>query len=159
MRKVKQNEVPKHCKHKPIFVVNDYEKIDGKYKNNSDVIGLSIGKAQWRSDGFEPSVKVWRDEKQSDGSYRISRQSEETTLTRALDMASLILKVYHNYILGKGEKMFFIEKNVFGSIELEEYDENLKKQFISYINDNKKEIEEHINLLLETVKDFTNKKD
>lgn len=70
-----------------------YDTIDGTYKKDTDVIGLSVGRAQWDEDSFVPSVKVWRDTKLANGYFRVSRQSEETTLTRALDMATLVIKV------------------------------------------------------------------
>lgn len=59
--------VPTHLKHKPIFVLDDdYKSIDGNYKNDSDVVGLSLGKAQWTDKNeFVPSVKVWRRKKWS----------------------------------------------------------------------------------------------
>jgi hypothetical protein len=40
-----------------------YDTIDGTYKKDTDVIGLSVGRAQWDEDSFVPSVKVWRDTK------------------------------------------------------------------------------------------------
>ena len=51
--------VPMNLKHKPIYVINDYDKIDVDYRNNTDVYGISMGKAQWSSE-FVPSIKVWR---------------------------------------------------------------------------------------------------
>ena len=82
-------------KHKPIYAIKRYEKVDGFYKNDTDVIGLSLGKAQWSNETFVPSVKVWRDVKTNNSNnYKISRQSEETTLTRALDLAMLVVRVY-----------------------------------------------------------------
>lgn len=83
----KPKEIPTNLTHKPIYAINDYEKIDGNYKTNTDVVGISIGKAQWDENNFVPAVKVWRYKN------RWSRQSEETTVTRALDMATLVVNV------------------------------------------------------------------
>lgn len=54
-------KVPTYLKHKPVFVVEDYEKVDGRYANHSDAKGLSLGLAQWNERGkVEISAKVWR---------------------------------------------------------------------------------------------------
>lgn len=83
----RNNTIPNHLSHKPIYTLLGYHAIDGEYKNNTDVIGLSLGHAQWDKRGFTPSVKVWRRIKDKNAKYLISRQSEETILTRALDLA------------------------------------------------------------------------
>lgn len=75
---------PKHLAHKPIISVNDYDKIDGKYKNKTDVKALSIGNAQY--DGNEISLKVWRH-----SGKKWSRQSEELPIHRNLDLTILLL--------------------------------------------------------------------
>lgn len=46
-RTSKQTEIPHWLKHKPIYAIKSYEQADGFYKNDTDVIGLSLGKAQW----------------------------------------------------------------------------------------------------------------
>jgi hypothetical protein len=79
-----QRKVPMHLSHKPIIVVNNYDKIDGKFKNQTDVVGLSIGKAQY--DNTDISAKVWR---YIDGAKKWSRQSEELPIHRVLDLAIL----------------------------------------------------------------------
>lgn len=76
---------PKHLGHKPIVSVNDYDKVDGMYRNNTDAKALSIGYAQW--DNNELSMKVWRKRK------RWSPQSEELPLHRNLDLTILLLHV------------------------------------------------------------------
>ena len=81
--------VPEHLSHKPIIAVDNYHKMDGIY-NETDAKGLSIGRAQWKSDEF--SAKVWRHKEDSGW----SRQSEELPLHRVLDLAILILSVYNN---------------------------------------------------------------
>lgn len=80
--------VPKNLKHRPIIVVEDYEKMDGAYANNTDAVGLSLGLAQWNgSFGTDLSAKVWR--VNDDG--KVSRQSEELPLHRIFDLAEMIL--------------------------------------------------------------------
>jgi hypothetical protein len=78
--------IPTHLKHKPVITVEDYEKVDGRYANNSDAKGLSLGLAQWNDRGkVEISAKVWR---HTGGKW--SRQSEELPLHRVLDLGILI---------------------------------------------------------------------
>ena len=83
--------VPEHLQHKPIIGVDNYDRIDGARANNSDAKALSIGKSQWNLD--EMAVKVWR-HTTGDEDGKWSRQSEELPLTRALDIAILILSLY-----------------------------------------------------------------
>lgn len=79
-------KVPTYLKHKPVIVVEDYEKVDGRYAGHSDAKGLSLGLAQWNDRGkVEISAKVWR---HTGGKW--SRQSEELPLHRALDLGILI---------------------------------------------------------------------
>lgn len=47
-------KIPTHLKHKPIYGIENYSEIDGQYKNNTDAVGLSLGKAQWSDAGFCP---------------------------------------------------------------------------------------------------------
>lgn len=75
---------PEHLNHKPIIAVNDYDKIDAIYVNNTDVRALSIGQAQYNKD--ELSVKIWRHT-----GKKWSRQSEEMPIHRALDLSILII--------------------------------------------------------------------
>ena len=73
---------PEHLSHKPIIAVNDYDKIDAIYANDTDVRALSIGQAQYDED--ELSLKIWRHT-----SEKWSRQSEEMPIHRALDLSIL----------------------------------------------------------------------
>lgn len=50
--------IPDNLKHKPIYVIENYAAIDGHYKNDTDVKGISVGRAQWCTNEFVPSVKV-----------------------------------------------------------------------------------------------------
>lgn len=77
---------PKHLGHKPLVSVNDYDQIDGLYRNHTDAKALSIGHAQY--DNNEVAMKVWR---HVNGHW--SRQSEELPLHRNLDLAILFLHV------------------------------------------------------------------
>lgn len=79
--------VPEHLAHKPIIGVDNYDRLDGKYSNNSDAKALSLGKSQW--DKNEISAKVWRHTGE-----KWTRQSEELPLHRVLDLAILIMSMY-----------------------------------------------------------------
>lgn len=147
MRREKMRGIPKHLRHKPIYGMNRYETMDGVHKNNTDVVGMSVGKAQWCGDIFEPSVKIWRDIRKDDGSYRISGQSEETTLTRAIDMATLAVRVVGSYLAGK-EPTGLLTDTVFDNLYIEDIDDNgLKLQLEKYIKAHGGDIKRHIALL------------
>ena len=77
-------KIPTHLEHKPIIAVNDYEKIDSIYANNSDVRALSIGEAQY--DNNQISLKVWRHT-----GKKWSRQNEEIPIHRNIDLSILLL--------------------------------------------------------------------
>ena len=77
-------KIPTHLKHKPIIGVNDYEKIDSIYANNSDVRALSIGEAQY--DNKQISLKVWRHT-----GKKWSRQNEEIPIHRNIDLTILLI--------------------------------------------------------------------
>ena len=79
--------VPEHLGHKPIIGVDNYDRIDGKYANNTDAKALSIGKSQWNTEDI--SAKVWRHTGE-----KWTRQSEELPIHRVLDLAILILSSY-----------------------------------------------------------------
>lgn len=80
-------KIPTTLKHKPVIVVEDYDRMDSDYID-SDAKGLSLGLAQWNDRGkVEISAKVWRYTGE-----KWSRQSEELPLHRVLDLAILIAK-------------------------------------------------------------------
>lgn len=82
-------KTPNHLKHKPVFVVENYDEIDGAYAGASDAKGLSLGLAQWNDRGnVDISAKVWRYTGE-----KWSRQSEELPLHRVLDLALMICEV------------------------------------------------------------------
>jgi hypothetical protein len=79
-------KIPTTLKHKPVIVSENYERINGRYGENSDAKGLSLGLAQWNDRGkVDISAKVWRYTGE-----KWSRQSEELPLYRVLDLAILI---------------------------------------------------------------------
>lgn len=139
-------KVPTHLKHKPIFVLDDdYESIDGNYKNDSDVVGLSLGKAQWTDKNeFVPSVKVWR---RKNG--RWSRQSEETTLTRALDLATMVIKIVDSLENNRNIEPI---RTLHGSLKIKEV-ANAKclKEYLKQ-QDNINDIKAHIDLLYDALR-------
>lgn len=81
-------KIPTTLKHKPVIVSENYEQVDGRYANDSDAKGLSLGLAQWNDRGkVDISAKVWR---HTGGKW--SRQSEELPLHRVLDLAILVTR-------------------------------------------------------------------
>ncbi len=74
---------PTHLRHRPILEVADYDKIDAKHANDTDVVALSIGNAQY--DYSEISLKVWRHT-----GKKFSRQSEEMPVHRGVDIVLLL---------------------------------------------------------------------
>ncbi len=101
---------PDHLSHKPIIAVNDYDKIDAIYANDTDVRALSIGQAQYDED--ELSVKVWR---HTSGKW--SRQSEEMPIHRALDLsiltvAAILTDVTSKYPMTSLREEIMIENRV-----------------------------------------------
>ena len=141
---------PEHLKHRPIYEIKNYDRIDGQYKNDSDVYAISIGKAQWSESGeFIPSVKVWRKK-----NGRWSRQSEETTITRALDMAMLVVQILDHYY---NNKSFSTSYNPFGNyIEIDAATgvdgwSLLEKELENAVKKSKNDIESHIRLLEEAL--------
>lgn len=76
-------DIPTHLNHKPIVKLENYSKIDGVYRNDTDVQGLSLGVSQWSDEDL--SVKVWRH-----SGKKWSRMSEELPLHRVIDLASLV---------------------------------------------------------------------
>lgn len=79
-------KIPTNLKHKPVFLVEDYDKIDGHNAWESDAKGLTLGLAQWNERGkVDISGKVWRHTGE-----KWSRQSEELPITRILDLAILV---------------------------------------------------------------------
>lgn len=72
--------VPTHLAHKPLCSI-PYATHDGKSKDDSDAIYLSLGRAQWYSGDL--SLKVLRHT-----GARWSRQSEELPVHRAVDLVA-----------------------------------------------------------------------
>lgn len=76
---------PEHLGHKPIVSVPDYDRIDGRFANQTNVHALSLGRAQYNND--ELSLKVWRHT-----GKRWSRQSEELPIHRNIDLSILFVE-------------------------------------------------------------------
>lgn len=100
--------IPNHLSHKPILKLEEYSKLDGRFANQTDAEGLSIGLAQWsNSTEVDLSAKVWRYTGE-----KWSRQSEELPLHRVLDLASLLCAaIYYekNGTLPTNDKKFSLE--------------------------------------------------
>jgi len=89
-------ETPNHLKHKPIIKLEEYDKLDGPYSNNTDAKSLTIGLAQWNnSKSKDISAKVWRYTGTNENNGKWSRQSEELPLHRVIDLASLVCASIH----------------------------------------------------------------
>lgn len=84
-------KVSEKRKHKPVLVTKSYPTVDGMYANNTDVVDLDIGLAQWDND--EVSAKVWRTTREK---KKFSRQSEDIPLHRILDLTLLLLEALEN---------------------------------------------------------------
>ncbi|MFC3745163.1 DUF6530 family protein [Paenibacillus sp. GCM10012306] len=86
-------KIPTTLKHKPVVVVENYEKVDGRLARNTDAQGLSLGLAQWNDRGkVDISAKVWRYTGE-----KWSRQSEELPLHRVLDLSILICRTLAHF--------------------------------------------------------------
>lgn len=81
-------KIPTTLKHKPVFVSENYENVDGRKAYDTDAKGLSLGLAQWNDRGnVEVSAKVWRYTGE-----KWSRQSEELPMHRVIDLAILVCR-------------------------------------------------------------------
>lgn len=81
-------KIPANLKHKPVFICEDYENVDGARAYGSDAKGLSMGLAQWNDRGkVDISAKVWRHT-----GTKWSRQSEEMPIHRVIDLAIMICR-------------------------------------------------------------------
>jgi len=86
-------KIPTTLKHKPVIVSENYDQVDGRYANQSDAKGLSLGLAQWNDRGkVDISAKVWRYTGE-----KWSRQSEELPLHRVLDLAILVCRSMEHF--------------------------------------------------------------
>ncbi|GAL60420.1 hypothetical protein EV102420_38_00230 [Pseudescherichia vulneris NBRC 102420] len=136
--------IPTHLKHQPVYVVENYDQIDGPYAGNSDAKGLSIGVAQW---GPDASAKIWR--KPDD---RWSRQSEELPLHRVLDLTILICAVKAEF---DGKKItnlpngFKIE-SALGNQQLHQHQDFLAHKFA----DLDPKLKERLKIIAEIIKDL-----
>lgn len=123
-------EVPKHLKHNPIIAVNEYDKIDSNYANNSDAKFLSIGEAQY--DNKQISLKVWRH-----NGKKWSRQSEEIPINRNIDLTILLIGSLLSDISSKYSRTCLREE-----IVNEEKFTEIKKYYLKNENQLKPRLEE-----------------
>lgn len=140
-------KIPDYLLHKPIVKAESYEAIDGRYKNESDARGLSLGISQWNEDTL--SAKVWRK-----SNKRWSRQSEELPLHRVLDLALLILKtklllkenINEELVLSQGDEKIKIE--VVKDMEINKLREIFETTDSDFLDERIKEILRTCSLLL-----------
>ena len=140
-------KIPDYLLHKPIIKAESYEVIDGRYKNESDARGLSLGISQWNEDTL--SAKVWRK-----SNKRWSRQSEELPLHRVLDLALLILKtklllkenINEELVLSQGDEKIKIE--VVEGMEINKLREIFETTDSDFLDERIKEILRTCSLLL-----------
>ena len=109
-------KIPTSLKHKPVYVVENYEDVDGRSAYQTDTKGISLGLAQWNDRGkVDISAKVWRYTGE-----KWSRQSEELPLHRVLDLALLILSAkQHMGDAYRFPKLYDPEKPVIQRIPLQ----------------------------------------
>lgn len=109
-------KIPTTLKHKPVVVVENYERVDGRYAYDTDAKGLSLGLAQWNDRGkVEISAKVWRHTGE-----KWSRQSEELPLHRVIDLAILVCRSkIHFDEAYRYEKLYDPEKPVIDRVGLQ----------------------------------------
>lgn len=136
--------IPTDKKHTPIIVTYDKEVLE------DDVIGYSIGKAQWDTDKFVPSVKIWRDVESRKGGYVLSRQCEETTLKRSLLSALFVVEIYDKIINHKDADISQYES----VLDISAADSgNYYGDLSNYIEENKDYLEKYIRQLKEKLDD------
>ncbi|MGI5823643.1 MAG: DUF6530 family protein [Dethiobacteria bacterium] len=109
-------KIPTTLKHKPVIVSKDYENVDGRYVNNTDAKGLSLGLAQWNDQGeVGISAKVWRHTGE-----KWSRRSEELPLHRVLDLAILVCRAQQHFREAyRFKKLYDPEKPVIDRVGLQ----------------------------------------
>lgn len=144
----KQQILPTHLAHKPIFAVLDYDKIDGCYAGDTDAVALSAGLACWDKLGRDISLKVWRHT-----GAKWSRQSEELPPHRAIDLTILYCLV----LLCRNRNQDS-EKVKAGSLEIEAslikeagYDPNILGKMLEKLDTYNKENKEYIKERLEAL--------
>ncbi len=136
----KPKKIPTHLSHKPIVIVNDYDRIDGKFKNDTDVVGLSVGQAQY--DGVDISAKKWRF---IESAGRWSRQSEELPLHRVFDLAILSVASFMIDTKTKYSKT---------SLREEAINEPQLRAIDAYLKNNKREIEARLKSLQNVIDEY-----
>ena len=139
-------DIPRHLKHKPIIGV-DYKLTDER-AGAGDAVFLSIGKAQWNENGEDISAKIFR---KPDG--RFSRQSEELTLWRVLDLAKLVIATItgqksslNESSVSDEEDMRFLRDFLSENSELYTSRMNELRKLLNYKESDKAEAEDNPNI-------------
>ena len=118
-----EKKAPTHLGHKPIVVINNYNKLDGKYNaDTTDAQAISIGRSQWSE--IDMSAKVWRF---SHKSNQWSPQSEELPLHRLIDLSILLASIYKED-----------EYSTLNESRKEIYDSNGYKDLLKFIKENER---------------------
>lgn len=109
-------KIPTTLKHKPVIVSKNYGNVDGRYANNTDAKGLSLGLAQWNDRGeVDISAKVWKHTEE-----KWSSQSEELPLHRVLDLAILVCRAQQHFREAyRYEKLYDPEKPVIDRVGMQ----------------------------------------
>jgi hypothetical protein len=136
-------KIPRNLKHKPIIVIDDYDKIDGKFRKDTDVKFLSIGRATYNNNHI--STKVWR---YNNNANKWKRQSDDLPLHRVFDLSILILG-----------SMLYDENSDYSKTRLNEMviDKEELPYLIKYLKDNEELLKDRISTLTELTKQFTKK--
>lgn len=114
-------DTPKNPKHKSIVLVRKYAENDGKYKNDTDAMSLSIGLAQWENSENDISAKVFR---RKNGKWL--RQSEELPIHRVLDLSILIISSL-NINAKNGKQLTSLKEEVVNAENLIFIQDNFQK--------------------------------
>jgi len=146
--------VPTHLDHKPIYVITDYNNIDGPYPaNTTDAQHLSLGVSQWSAN--ELSVKVLRH-----SGNRWSRQSEELPPHRAIDLVSLLTVAYGYYKSGTPRNKSTIQSDNFSmDVQMMPEGNDLYETFNSYFSENEELIAERLRALYNSLEQLKQKGD
>ncbi|MBR1775266.1 MAG: hypothetical protein IJ759_07060 [Bacteroidales bacterium] len=133
---IKEQALPQNLQHKPIYVVDYYEKdIEANDKPNGDTQYLSLGMAGW--DNTVISAKIFRHTGQ-----KWSRQSEDIPLHRLLDLTILLISRITD------QKSSSLKEHV--NPHFEEHIEDLD----TYIKDHKSKYDIRLKEIKELLKDY-----
>lgn len=87
-------KIPTDGRHKPVFVCENYEQVDGRRAYASKTKGLSLGLTQrGKTRTAEVSAKIWQ---QADGKWQDDVQ--EIPIHQVIDLAILICRVKQHFL-------------------------------------------------------------